>query len=100
VESWDEPAVLDVLDRLVDQSLVQMDEVTGQARYRLLEPLRQFALEQLEACGEADEVGCLRAYTPLATWILGRMYDGTLRLGGCDQRSAKIVSTSVRGRGS
>jgi predicted ATPase/DNA-binding CsgD family transcriptional regulator len=53
----DGAAVLDVLDRLVDQSLVQMDDIAGQARYRMLETLRQFAYEQLEACGEADEVG-------------------------------------------
>ena len=51
------PAVLDVLERLVDQSLVQMDDVAGHARYHLLETLRQFAQEQLEACGESDEVG-------------------------------------------
>jgi ATP/maltotriose-dependent transcriptional regulator MalT len=54
-------AVLDTLDRLVDQSLVQMDDVAGHGRYRLLETLRQFAQEQLESCGEADEVGRLHA---------------------------------------
>jgi DNA-binding CsgD family transcriptional regulator len=50
-------AVVDVLERLVDQSLVQMDDVAGHARYRMLETLRSFAQEQLEACGEAEEVG-------------------------------------------
>jgi len=44
--------VLDLLTRLVDKSLVQAQAVAGQARYRLLEPLRQYAQPHLEVSGE------------------------------------------------
>ncbi|HUQ28933.1 MAG TPA: tetratricopeptide repeat protein [Usitatibacter sp.] len=48
----DEAAVIDLLTRLVDKSLVEFDRNTG--RYRLLETVRQYALELLVASGEAD----------------------------------------------
>jgi predicted ATPase/class 3 adenylate cyclase len=48
---------LDLLTGLVDQSLVVVTgEAAGETRYRLLEPIRQYAWTQLEASGEADEV--------------------------------------------
>jgi predicted ATPase/DNA-binding CsgD family transcriptional regulator/DNA-binding XRE family transcriptional regulator len=44
--------VLDVLARLVDQSMVQFEAAEdGSVRYRLLETLRHYALEKLQACG-------------------------------------------------
>lgn len=46
--------VLDLLDGLVNKSLVRiMDDGLGQRRYRLLEPLRRFAQQQLRQSGEA-----------------------------------------------
>jgi predicted ATPase/DNA-binding NarL/FixJ family response regulator len=46
--------VLDLLSRLVDQSLVQVEsDVAGEARYRLLETVRQYAGEKLAEAGEA-----------------------------------------------
>jgi DNA-binding CsgD family transcriptional regulator len=49
--------VLDLLGGLVDKSLVVAGAPTGGAmRYRMLEPLRQYAREKLEDDGEADEV--------------------------------------------
>jgi non-specific serine/threonine protein kinase len=46
--------VLDVLGRLVDKSLVVAEGgSSGPLRYRLLEPLRQYARERLEDSGEA-----------------------------------------------
>jgi len=53
----DPPGILDTLDRLVDQSLVQMHETGGRARYRFLETVRQFAQTRLEARGETAEIG-------------------------------------------
>jgi predicted ATPase len=44
--------VFDLLGSLVDKSLVLVDRDTG--RYRLLETLRQYGVEQLEARAEAD----------------------------------------------
>ena len=43
--------VLDVVMRLVDKSLVVREDGEG-GGYRLLEPVRQYALEHLIACGE------------------------------------------------
>ncbi|MGH2587356.1 MAG: ATP-binding protein, partial [Dehalococcoidia bacterium] len=40
---------LDILGRLVDKSLVVVEEKQGVARYRLLETLRQYAQERLDA---------------------------------------------------
>ena len=56
--------VLDLLSALVDKSLVvaeasQVD--AGGLRYRMLEPVRQYALELLEEGGEAEEVRRLHA---------------------------------------
>jgi len=50
-------AVADVLARLVDKSLVVADGGTGGYRYRLLEPVRQYAREQLADAGEAADLG-------------------------------------------
>jgi hypothetical protein len=49
--------VFDLLSRLVDKSLV-VAEATGDGglRYRMLEPIRQYAQEKLEERGEAEEV--------------------------------------------
>jgi predicted ATPase/class 3 adenylate cyclase/DNA-binding XRE family transcriptional regulator len=49
--------VLDLLTRLVDKSMVMVEEVDTEARYRLLETVRRYALDKLEA---ADEVVALR----------------------------------------
>ncbi len=48
--------VLDGIAGLVQRSLVQVDQSQGDARYRLLETIRQYGLEKLEARGEALEV--------------------------------------------
>ena len=48
--------VIDQLTLLVDKSLVVADDSGGRARYRLLETVRQYALEKLGESGEADAV--------------------------------------------
>ncbi len=51
----DELDVVDLLDRLVDKSMVLTFDSGASSRYRLLETLRQFAESKLAACGESDE---------------------------------------------
>src|SRR5271167_4548151 len=48
--------VLDQLALLVDKSLVAADDSGGRMRFRLLETVRQYALEKLGESGEADTV--------------------------------------------
>jgi predicted ATPase/DNA-binding CsgD family transcriptional regulator len=48
--------VLDGLSRLVDKSLVAVGEKDGEARYRLLETVRQYGQEKLERSGETAEI--------------------------------------------
>ena len=50
--------VLDQLTLLVDKSLVVAEHIKDRTRYRLLETVRQYALEKL---GESDEADRVRA---------------------------------------
>ena len=43
----DKPGVLELLQHLVDRSLVVAEESDGAMRYRLLETIRTYALERL-----------------------------------------------------
>jgi predicted ATPase/DNA-binding SARP family transcriptional activator/DNA-binding CsgD family transcriptional regulator len=53
----EEGNVLDLLSGLVDKSLVVADATgEGGVRYRLLEPIRQYASEKLEERGEAEAI--------------------------------------------
>jgi predicted ATPase/DNA-binding CsgD family transcriptional regulator len=53
----DERHVLDLLARLVDRSLVQVEELDGgETRYRLLETVRQYARERLEETAAGADV--------------------------------------------
>jgi len=54
LERWE---VLDLLARLVEKSLVMYEETNGEARYRMLETLRQYGSEKL---GEAVETATVR----------------------------------------
>ncbi|HEX3724275.1 MAG TPA: tetratricopeptide repeat protein [Nitrolancea sp.] len=49
-------AVLGLLSQLVQKSLVLVEASGDEARYRLLEPVRQYAIERLRASGEFDAV--------------------------------------------
>lgn len=48
--------VVDLLSLLADKSLVVTDDSDGRTRYRLLETVRQYALEKLRESGDADAV--------------------------------------------
>jgi predicted ATPase len=62
-EPLKELAVLDLLQGLVDKSLLIADLWGDQVRYRMLETIRQYAAEQLEASGGRDDVrDCHRAF--------------------------------------
>jgi predicted ATPase/class 3 adenylate cyclase/DNA-binding CsgD family transcriptional regulator len=63
--------VLDQLTLLVDKSLVVADDSRGRTRYRLLETVRQYALEKLGESGEADAVRTRHRdyYTALAAAV-------------------------------
>ena len=54
--SEDEFDAIDVLSQLVDKSLANADDDSGGRRYRLLETIRQYAAERLEATGESPRL--------------------------------------------
>jgi predicted ATPase/class 3 adenylate cyclase len=53
-ENLDSLDVLDLMTHLVDKSLVGMDELAVEPRYRMLETIRQYAHEKLFEMGEGD----------------------------------------------
>jgi predicted ATPase/transcriptional regulator with XRE-family HTH domain len=58
VAAWGDIAgaeVIDLLSSLVEQSLVSVTQEQHETRYWLLEPIRQYAGERLQASGEAAE---------------------------------------------
>ncbi|MGH9277306.1 MAG: ATP-binding protein [Acidimicrobiales bacterium] len=78
--------VLDLLAMLTDRSLVVVDEAGVEARYDLLETLRAFALQQLEAAGEgaATRDRHLEFYGTLAARAnaaIARMHDQAALVG-------------------
>jgi predicted ATPase/class 3 adenylate cyclase len=52
-ESIEDSQVFDLLSQLVDKSLVVVDEA-GEARYRLLETVRQYGRDRLQESGQGD----------------------------------------------
>jgi len=55
-EGSDRQQVLELLSRLVDRSLVQVEEAAAEARYRLLETIRQYGRDRLAESGEEAAV--------------------------------------------
>ncbi|HEX6286876.1 MAG TPA: DUF4062 domain-containing protein [Acidimicrobiia bacterium] len=56
-DEFSEPRVLDSMEELVAKSLVVFTiNEEGRPRYRLLETLREFAVEQLRASGEEEQI--------------------------------------------
>lgn len=56
VDGIDESAILTLLRSLVEKSLVEMHLREPETRYRLLEPVRQYAWSRLEEVGELEQV--------------------------------------------
>jgi len=73
------------LTRLVDASLVQVEEHDRRARYRLLEPVRQYAREYLIAAHELDAM--CRQHTDFFLSFAQR-WGTDANLGGPDRQAA------------
>ncbi|MGC2407475.1 MAG: NB-ARC domain-containing protein, partial [Candidatus Cybelea sp.] len=65
-ETIAEPSVFDLLASLIDKSLIQTEFGGSAARYRLLEPTRQYAREKLDESGEYAAVASVHAMAMLA----------------------------------
>jgi predicted ATPase len=46
--------ILNLLEQLINKSLVIVEEVRGESRYRMLETMRQYANEKLVESGKSD----------------------------------------------
>ena len=77
-------SALDVISSLVDKSLLREEQSpTGEPRFRMLETIRQFAAEQLDASGRRDEfrtrhaaaiLSLVEQWAPNALAADGRVY--------------------------
>jgi non-specific serine/threonine protein kinase len=65
-------AVLDLLSRLVDKSLVTAHDRRREVRYHMLETVREYASEQLRARGEANDMARRHAEVLLALGEAGK----------------------------
>ncbi|MGD9890899.1 MAG: helix-turn-helix domain-containing protein [Dehalococcoidia bacterium] len=72
--------VLDLLGRLVDKSLVQVDDGESATQFRLLEPVRQYGAHHLTASGEREQVAARHA-----GWYLSVAERAASELRGPDQ---------------
>jgi predicted ATPase/class 3 adenylate cyclase len=79
----DRGAALDAVASLVDKSLVRQEaQNDGEPRFRMLETIREFALEQLEQRGEGE---ALRERQ--AGWVLALVEANAALVFGAEQRS-------------
>ena len=78
----EERVVLDLLAALVGKSLVQMEDRNGEARYRLLETVREYAREKLQ--DSADEAVVRQRHL---VWFLGLAERLAREAKGPDQRA-------------
>jgi predicted ATPase/DNA-binding SARP family transcriptional activator len=68
---------LDLVLRLVDQSMVVASPAAGRTAYRLLETIRQFAEERLAESGEEERAGALHAAWCAGLAEAGRDWGGS-----------------------
>ena len=88
----DSEQVLDLLGRLIDQSLVAISETSLGRRYRMLEPVRQYAAELLGEGGEAEQVR--RRY---AEFFLGLAEGAAPKLGRIEQVAQRDMLKAEHG---
>ena len=63
------PRVLDLLAALIDKSLVALeDELAGDARYRLLDTIREYAAARLAASGEQGDIPAAARRGTCSAW--------------------------------
>ncbi len=87
--------VLDQLTLLVDKSLVVAENTGGPTRYRLLETVRQYALEKLGESGEADAMRSRHRdhYTAMAALLdASARSDYDQRVGQADEEMDNLRS--------
>ena len=99
--------ILSVLGGLVDKSLVTVvDGPGGQRRFRLLEPVRQFAAELLQASGERDDAASrhrdhllsrLATHASVRPWLGGVRAIG--RRGGQSASGRRVLDGRLGARG-
>jgi non-specific serine/threonine protein kinase len=65
----DDPSTLDHLSALVEHGLVRQIETDGEARYGMLETVREFGWERLTALGELDDARGRHARFYLLSWV-------------------------------
>ena len=74
--------ILDGLMALVDQSLIKVEETAaGETRFRLLDTIREYAAERLEADGETDLIRARHR-----DWYVALVQQAAAELSGPDQR--------------
>ena len=90
--------VLDQLTLLVDKSLVVAENTSGRTRYRLLETVRQYALEKLGESGEADDVRARHRdhYMSVAAVLDSPGATGLPRAPRADRRRSRQHAVGVR----
>lgn len=74
-------AAIDLLFHLVDKSLILVEELDGEVRYRMLEPIRQYAAQRLEDAGETDAL-----YLRHLNWCRELAEKSDVELRGSEQR--------------
>jgi predicted ATPase len=92
----DRLAILDLLTSLVDKSMVSVEERNAGMRYRLLETVRQYALDRLTLSGEREAVRTSHrdAFLALAEEIAPRLH-GAGQRGWLDELDVEAANLGL-----
>jgi tetratricopeptide (TPR) repeat protein len=94
VLATDEPAGIETVSRLMDKSLVVVHSEGDEVRYRLLEPVRQYAGEKLAGAGETKSARdrlCAFLLSLTDTWIGSILSAQKLRRVAADQENFRAA---------